>query len=55
RGVHTVSVTRDRRWAGRESFYVRHGDWFVLLSAGLAAMAFALLRYTPPPSEPSPL
>lgn len=55
RGVHTVSVSRDRRWINRASFYVQHGDWFVLACAGLAALAFALLRFTPPPSEPSPL
>ena len=40
----TLNVTRDSRWIGRESFYVKHGDWFVLLSAGLATLAYALLR-----------
>ncbi len=44
RGDATINVTRDSRWIGRESFYVKHGDWFVLVSAGLAALAFALLR-----------
>jgi apolipoprotein N-acyltransferase len=55
RGVHTVAVTRDRRWVGRESFYVQHGDWFVLACAGFATFAFSLLRLTPAPKEPSPL
>lgn len=22
-------ISRDRRWVGKETFYVRHGDWFV--------------------------
>ncbi len=22
-------ITRDRRWVGKETFYVKHGDWFV--------------------------
>lgn len=29
RGTQTVAVKRDRRWIGRNSFYVEHGDWFV--------------------------
>jgi len=55
RGVHTVEVTRDRRWIDRESFYVQHGDWFVLVCAGFATFAFSLLRLTKAPSEPSAL
>ncbi len=43
RGTTTVNVMRDARWAGVRSFYVEHGDWFVLASAALAAFAFALL------------
>lgn len=30
RGTETVDITRDVRWVGKESFYVQHGDWFVL-------------------------
>ena len=44
RGEGVVSVTRDARWIGRNSFYVEHGDWFVLLSAMLALLGVAALR-----------
>jgi apolipoprotein N-acyltransferase len=43
RGVETVAVTRDSRWIGRDSFYVQHGDWFVLASAALAVLGWAVL------------
>ncbi|MFM1851461.1 MAG: Apolipoprotein N-acyltransferase [Verrucomicrobiota bacterium] len=55
RGVHTVEVSRDRRWVGQQSFYVRHGDWFVLACTLALLTAFALLRFTKEPAEPSPL
>jgi apolipoprotein N-acyltransferase len=38
-----VDVTRDLRWVGRDSFYVEHGDWFVLVCACVAFLATALL------------
>lgn len=35
-------ITRDRRWVGKLTFYVKHGDWFVWCSWGLfAACIFA--------------
>ena len=43
RGTETVAVTRDSRWIGRNSFYVDHGDWFVLLCAALAIFGWAAL------------
>ena len=43
RGVSTVNVTRDRRWVGVQTFYVQHGDWFVLASAVLALFSYVLL------------
>ena len=49
RGTQTVNVTRDARWIGNNSFYVEHGDWFVLVSAVLAALAFATIRFSPEP------
>ncbi|KXU37538.1 acyltransferase [Cephaloticoccus primus] len=55
RGVKTISLSRDTRWAERQSLYVRYGDWFVLLCAALALSAWALLRFTPTPTEPSEL
>jgi apolipoprotein N-acyltransferase len=44
RGSRVMSVTRDARWIGRNSFYVEHGDWFVLLSAALVLFGVAALR-----------
>ena len=35
-------ITRDRRWVGKETFYVRHGDWFVWVCWGLAASSWLL-------------
>jgi apolipoprotein N-acyltransferase len=43
RGTETVAVTRDSRWLGRNSFYVQHGDWFVLVCAALALFGWAVL------------
>ena len=43
RGTATADVTRDRRWVGRESFYVVHGDWFVVVCACMAFMGAVLL------------
>jgi apolipoprotein N-acyltransferase len=43
RGVALANVTRDQRWIGRNSFYVEHGDWFVAVSACLAALGASLL------------
>lgn len=50
RGTQTVDVTRDGRWAERNSFYVEHGDWFVIASAIAAALAYGALTVgaTPP-------
>jgi len=50
RGSATVPVTRDARFIGVETLYVRWGDWFVALSAALALSTWAVLRrpYVPP-------
>lgn len=48
RGASVVEVRRDPAWTNRLTFYTRHGDWFVLVAAGLAALAVALtLRRRP--------
>jgi apolipoprotein N-acyltransferase len=49
RGTETITVTRDARWIGQNSFYVEHGDWFTLLCAILAALGFAAVHFAPPP------
>lgn len=52
RGARVLDVTRDSRWIERNSFYVEFGDWFVLLCAGMAAFAGALLKAGEGPSDP---
>jgi len=47
RGGSVFEIDRDRRWVGRLSFYTRHGDWFVLLSAGLVVVGGLLLIRKP--------
>jgi apolipoprotein N-acyltransferase len=44
RGFKTINVLHDTRWAGKLSFYVQYGDWFVLVSAALALVAWLLAR-----------
>jgi apolipoprotein N-acyltransferase len=48
RGTQTVSVMRDSRWIGQRSFYVEHGDWFMLACVALALFGAALLRVGAP-------
>lgn len=50
RGSATLEVSRDARFLGVRSFYVRWGDWFVAVSAALVLEAWAILRrpYVPP-------
>jgi len=48
RGTQTVDIKADAQWIGRESFYVRHGNWFIATSAALALAAYLLLRTTRP-------
>ena len=55
RGTQTVAVTAEARWLGQQSFYVRHGDWFVLACALVAGAGFFLLRTTPTPPAPAPV
>jgi apolipoprotein N-acyltransferase len=54
RGTQTIEVKADARWLGRQSFYVRHGDWFVLACVLLAIAAFAVLRTAPTVPAPVP-
>jgi len=51
RGVRAVEVTRDFRWIGRKSFYVEHGDWFIVVCAVFVAGAGFMIRFAPPPEE----
>lgn len=54
RGSKAIDVTRDARWIDKNSFYVEYGNWFVLLSAGLAAGGVILLQTViPKPTVPT--
>lgn len=44
RGAAVVDVTRDNRWIGQQSFYVRHGDWFLYLCLALTCGGYYLIR-----------
>lgn len=46
RGSKVIELQRDARWIDRNSFYVEHGNWFVLVSAALAGAAVLLLRFS---------
>jgi apolipoprotein N-acyltransferase len=50
RGGQTVTVSRDLRWRGRQSFYTQHGDWFVILCAGLSLAAYYAAQALRPPA-----
>lgn len=53
RGHETVEISRDRRWQGRASFYVQHGDWFVIACVVVASLGYYLVRTVRPP-RPEP-
>ena len=44
RGSGTLQVSRDARFFGVQTFYVRWGDWFVVASVGLSLATWAALR-----------
>lgn len=53
RGAQTVTVNRDARWYQRQSFYVQHGDWFVVVCAALLLAGYYLVVTLRPP-RPAP-
>lgn len=50
KGSGVIDVTRDQRWIGRESFYVQHGNWFLLVCAALVGAGWFLVRMRQPSS-----
>ena len=50
RGGQTVTVSRDLRWRGRQTFYTEHGDWFIIVCAGLALAAYYAAQALRPPA-----
>jgi apolipoprotein N-acyltransferase len=49
RGHETLNITHDFRWHERQSFYTQHGDWFLLVCAGLAVATYYLVLTLRPP------
>jgi len=45
RGAQTVTLSRDVRWHGRQTFYTEHGDWFVAACAGLVLLGYYLVQF----------
>ncbi len=54
RGTKTIAVKRDSRWIERDSFYTTHGDWFVLVCAGLAGFGALALAGARPVTHVAP-
>jgi apolipoprotein N-acyltransferase len=52
RGARIISVSRDARWIGRETYYVTHGDWFVIVAVVMLFLGFGALRFAGPPKPP---
>ena len=50
RGGQTVTVSRDLRWRQRQSFYTEHGDWFIIVCAGLSLLAYYAAQALRPPA-----
>lgn len=48
RGARVLTVSRDVRWLNRNSYYVEHGDWFIVLCAALALLGFAVVKIGKP-------
>ncbi len=53
RGAAVVEVTRDARWKTALTFYTRHGDWFVLVSAVLIALGVGVIVLAERAARPS--
>ncbi len=51
RGAQTIAVSRDARWIGQNSFFVEHGDWFVIVCAVITALGFIAVRFAPPAEQ----
>ncbi|MFW5882981.1 MAG: apolipoprotein N-acyltransferase, partial [Verrucomicrobiota bacterium] len=47
RGIHPIQVSRDRAFVRQESLYLRWGNWFVWLCAGLCLLGYPWGRSEP--------
>ncbi|MEM7791940.1 MAG: hypothetical protein AAF546_11110, partial [Verrucomicrobiota bacterium] len=43
RGGGSYTVSQNIEWMNRQTFYTKHGDWFVFTSGILAVTAFPLI------------
>jgi len=50
RGGGSYSVFQFEEWSHQQSYYTRHGDWFVAVSGALAVFALLLGFYLPKPA-----
>lgn len=44
RGTRTIAISRDARWLDRDTFYTKHGDWFVFVCMVLCLFGFGILK-----------
>ena len=47
RGGGAYTIVQFEEWSRQQSYYTRHGDWFVALSGGLALMSLLFCLYQP--------
>ena len=47
RGGGGYTILQFEEWSRQQSYYTRHGDWFVALSGGLALMSLLFCLYQP--------
>ena len=47
RGGGAYTILQFEEWSRQQSYYTRHGDWFVALSGGLALMSLLFCLYQP--------
>ena len=47
RGGGAYTIVQFEEWSRQQSYYTRHGDWFVVLSGGLALISLLFCLYQP--------
>ncbi len=54
RGAQTVTINRDAHWREQQTFYTRHGDWFVAVCVALVIGGYyRVLTLKPAPLRPA--
>lgn len=49
RGAETINISRDQRWQGQQSFYVRYGEWFLLVCVSFCLLGYCVALMLRPP------